>query len=86
MRLERADRAARRATEPVTEPHEPERLVERVDGEAEKPTLATSERFTVDTDAPDDQIARAIALSHDKYCSVWHSMRQDIAFTTSFNR
>jgi putative redox protein len=43
-------------------------------------------RFTVDTDAPDDQIARAIALSHDKYCSVWHSMRPDIAFTTSFAR
>jgi putative redox protein len=41
-------------------------------------------RFTIDTDAPDDQIARAIALSHDKYCSVWHSMRQDIVFTTSF--
>jgi putative redox protein len=41
-------------------------------------------RFTIDTSAPDDQIARAIALSHDKYCSVWHSMRPDIAFTTSF--
>jgi putative redox protein len=41
-------------------------------------------RFTIDTSAPDDQIARAIALSHDKYCSVWHSMRSDIAFTTSF--
>ena len=43
-------------------------------------------RFTIDTTAPDDQIARAIALSHDKYCSVWHSMRPDIAFTTSFGR
>jgi putative redox protein len=43
-------------------------------------------RFTIDTDAPDDHVARAIALSHDKYCSVWHSMRPDIAFTTSFNR
>jgi putative redox protein len=41
-------------------------------------------RFTIDTSAPDDQIARAIALSHDKYCSVWHSMRPDIALTTSF--
>ncbi len=27
----------------------------------------------------------ARALSHEKYCSVWHSMRQDIAFTTSFD-
>ena len=40
--------------------------------------------FVVDTNAPDDQIARAIALSRDKYCSVWQSLRQDIAFTTSF--
>ena len=26
-------------------------------------------------------IERAIQLSRDKYCSVWHSLRQDIAFT-----
>jgi putative redox protein len=24
------------------------------------------------------QLERAVALSHEKYCSVWHSMRQDI--------
>ncbi|MCX6552751.1 MAG: OsmC family protein [Acidobacteria bacterium] len=41
-------------------------------------------RFTLGTNASDAQIARAIEMSHDKYCSVWHSMRQDIAFTTSF--
>jgi putative redox protein len=29
-----------------------------------------------------EAVERAIALSHEKYCSVWHSMRQDIAFTT----
>ena len=34
----------------------------------------------------DEQVARAIALSHDTYCSVWHSMRQDIVFTTSVKR
>jgi len=39
--------------------------------------------FTVTGDAPKEQIQRAIDLSHEKYCSVWHSMRQDIAFTTS---
>ena len=32
---------------------------------------------------PADAVERAIALSHEKYCSVWHSMRQDIAFTTT---
>lgn len=39
--------------------------------------------LVVTGDVPKEQIQRAIDLSHDKYCSVWHSMRQDIAFTTS---
>ena len=41
--------------------------------------------FTVTGDIPKDQIQRAIDLSHDKYCSVWHSMRQDITFTTTIS-
>ena len=41
--------------------------------------------FTVTGDVPKDQIQRAIDLSHEKYCSVWHSMRQDIAFTTTIS-
>ncbi len=41
--------------------------------------------FTVTGDVPKEQVQRAIALSHEKYCSVWHSMRQDIAFTTTFS-
>src|SRR6188472_3211705 len=41
--------------------------------------------FSVTGDVPKDQIQRAIDLSHEKYCSVWHSMRQDIAFTTTFS-
>ena len=39
--------------------------------------------FEISTDAPRDQIDRAIALSREKYCSVWHSLRQDIELTTS---
>ena len=39
---------------------------------------------TVEGEVPVDAVARAIALSHEKYCSVWHSMRQDIAFTTTY--
>ena len=39
----------------------------------------------VEGDVPPDAVARAIQLSHDKYCSVWHSMRQDIEFSTSFD-
>ena len=39
--------------------------------------------FTVTGDIPKDQIQRAVDRAHEKYCSVWHSMRQDIAFTTT---
>ena len=46
---------------------------------------AVSIDFEVTGPVPKDQIQRAIDLSHDKYCSVWHSMRQDIPFKTSFS-
>jgi putative redox protein len=42
--------------------------------------------FVVGSDAPDAAIDRAIALSRDKYCSVWHSLRQDIEFHVTFAR
>ncbi|HEY7924808.1 MAG TPA: OsmC family protein [Vicinamibacteria bacterium] len=41
-------------------------------------------RFVIKGQIPADRIERAIQLSRDKYCSVWHSMREDIALTTSF--
>ena len=41
-------------------------------------------RFRVSGDVPATAIERAIALSHEKYCSVWHTFRQDIPITTSF--
>lgn len=41
--------------------------------------------FDIEGDVPSDAVERAIALSREKYCSVWHSMRQDIAFTTSYD-
>ena len=40
--------------------------------------------FHVSGAVPQEAVERAIALSHERYCSVWHSMRQDIAFLTSF--
>lgn len=40
--------------------------------------------FTITGRVPADQIDRAIALSRDKYCSVWHSLRQDIGFQVTF--
>jgi len=53
-------------------PEDPHRLV-RVDL-----------RFGVTGEVAPDKVERAIALSREKYCSVWHSLRQDIEFTTSF--
>lgn len=38
--------------------------------------------FHVSGPVPPEAVERAIALSRDTYCSVWHSMRQDIDFVT----
>ena len=40
--------------------------------------------FTVTGAIPPEPIERAIHLSREKYCSVWHSMREDIELVTSF--
>lgn len=40
--------------------------------------------FTITGDAPADKVERAIDLSREKYCSVWHSMRQDIDLTVTY--
>ena len=41
-------------------------------------------RYTITGNVPDEQVERAIQLSRDKYCSVWHSMRQDIDLKVSY--
>jgi putative redox protein len=40
--------------------------------------------LVVTGEVPQDRVERAIALSRERYCSVWHSLRSDIVFTTSF--
>jgi putative redox protein len=40
--------------------------------------------YTITGDVPADKVERAIALSREKYCSVWHSMRQDIDLTVTY--
>jgi len=40
--------------------------------------------FTVTGDVAGEQVQRAIDLSREKYCSVWHSMRQDIDLEVTF--
>lgn len=39
---------------------------------------------TVTGDVPDEAIQRAIDLSRTKYCSVWHSIRQDVPLDVTF--
>ena len=58
-------------------------IAERAQDDPHRITAVTID-FTVTGDVPEAQVRRAIDLSHDKYCSVWHSMRQDIAFTSRF--
>jgi putative redox protein len=41
--------------------------------------------FDIEGQVPGEAVARAIQLSHDKYCSVWHSMRQDLEFKVTFD-
>lgn len=40
--------------------------------------------FLVVGEVPEDRIARAIELSREKYCSVWHTLNPAIDFKTSF--
>lgn len=47
--------------------------------------LRVALHFTIEGDVPADAVERAISLSREKYCSVWHSMRQDIDFLVTFD-
>jgi putative redox protein len=40
--------------------------------------------FVIQGTVPDHAIQRALDLSREKYCSVWHSLRQDTALDTTF--
>jgi putative redox protein len=46
--------------------------------------VAVTLRFSAVGEVPHDRIERAVALSRERYCSVWHSLRPDIDFRTSF--
>lgn len=41
-------------------------------------------KYTITGVVPSEAVQRAIELSRDKYCSVWHSMRQDIEFDVTY--
>ena|SRR3982751_746721 len=59
-------------------------VAERAQENPHRITAATLD-FAITGPVPKDQVQRAIDLSHEKYCSVWHSMRQDISITTRFS-
>lgn len=40
--------------------------------------------YTITGDVPATAVERAIQLSRDKYCSAWHSMRQDIELRVTY--
>jgi len=46
--------------------------------------LRVALRFEVSGGVPADKVERALALSRETYCSVWHSLRPDIELVTSF--
>lgn len=41
--------------------------------------------FAITGAIPADQMERAIQLSREKYCSVWHSLRPDITLDVTFS-
>ena len=53
---------------------------------AEEPRRFTSItlHYTITGSISNEPIERAIKLSREKYCSVWHSMRQDIELDVTF--
>lgn len=45
---------------------------------------AITMHFSITGEVPAETVERAIQLSKEKYCSVWHSMRHDIEFTVTY--
>jgi putative redox protein len=60
------------------------RLVSERRGEPPRYVTRVAFHFVVRGDVPPDRVERAIELSRERYCSVWHSLRPDIAFHASF--
>lgn len=46
--------------------------------------VSATMKFTVDGDVPDKNVQRALDMSRETYCSVWQSLRQDIALESTF--
>lgn len=68
--------------------HPLRRLEARLDGhraDAQPPRYRRMDlHFEIGGEVPAEAVTRAIDLSREKYCSVWHSLRQDIEFVVTF--
>jgi putative redox protein len=53
--------------------------------ESPRRLLTLQIHFAIHGDVPAQAVERAISLSREKYCSVWHSLRQDIDLTTTYD-
>jgi putative redox protein len=58
-------------------------VAERAEDEPRRFT-SVALHFIVAGNVPPEPIQRAVDLSRDKYCSVWHSLRQDIELKVTF--
>lgn len=47
--------------------------------------LSATLHFDIEGGVPADAVTRAVELSRSKYCSVWHSMREDIDLQVTFD-
>jgi putative redox protein len=61
------------------------RLTAERAGQEPRRLVAVGLHFTIEGRVPREAVERAIELSRDKYCSVWHSLRQDIALRVTFD-
>ncbi|MGD8329640.1 MAG: OsmC family protein [Acidobacteriota bacterium] len=60
-----------------------ELTIERASSDPRR-VLRADMKFVVVGDVPDKNIQRALDMSRETYCSVWHSLRRDIELKTGF--
>ena len=60
-----------------------ELTVQRAESDPRRVVSATM-KFAVGGDVPDKNVQRALDMSRETYCSVWHSLRRDIDLECTF--
>jgi putative redox protein len=60
-----------------------ELTLERAAGDPRR-VIGAAMEFRITGDVPDKNVQRALDMSRDTYCSVWHSLRRDIELDLGF--